>query len=75
VKVSTIQSAKGLDFAAVALVGLSMLPSSPEAADAERKLTYVGLTRARDALLATYCKESAFVRDLLECAGGGGRKL
>lgn len=66
VKVSTIHSAKGLDFAAVAMVGVSLLPTSPEHEEAERKLVYVGLTRARDSLLVTYCKESKFVRELLD---------
>jgi hypothetical protein len=68
VKVSTIHSAKGLDFAAVAMVGVSLLPSSPASADAERKLVYVGLTRARESLFITWCKESQFVRELIEGA-------
>jgi hypothetical protein len=67
VKVSTIHSAKGLDFAAVAMVGISMLPSGPERADIERKLVYVGLTRARNALLITYCKESQFIQEIKQC--------
>lgn len=67
VKVSTIHSAKGLDFAAVAVVGLSLLPSSPEQAEVERKLVYVGLTRARNQLLITHCKDSQFVVDLKQC--------
>ncbi|KAF0249698.1 MAG: DNA/RNA helicase [bacterium] len=64
VKVSTIHSAKGLDFAAVAVVGLSLLPSSPEQTEVERKLVYVGLTRARNQLLITHCKDSQFVIEL-----------
>lgn len=67
VKVSTIHSAKGLDFAAVALVGLSLLPSSAEQAEVERKLVYVGLTRARNELLITHCKNSQFIVDLKKC--------
>jgi superfamily I DNA/RNA helicase len=67
VKVSTIHSAKGLDFAAVALVGLSLLPSSIEQAEVERKLVYVGLTRARNELLITHCKDSQFIVDLKKC--------
>lgn len=67
VKVSTIHSAKGLDFAAVAVVGLSLLPSSPEQEEVERKLVYVGLTRARNQLLITHCKDSQFVIDLKQC--------
>lgn len=68
VKVSTIHSAKGLDFAAVALVGLSLLPSSAEQAEVERKLVYVGLTRARNELLITHCKDSQFIVDLKQCS-------
>lgn len=67
VKVSTIHSAKGLDFAAVALVGLSLLPSSTEEIEVERKLVYVGLTRARNELLITHCKDSQFIVDLKQC--------
>jgi len=67
VKVSTIHSAKGLDFAAVALVGLSLLPSSAEQTEVERKLVYVGLTRARNELLITHCKNSQFIVDLKQC--------
>jgi superfamily I DNA and RNA helicase len=67
VKVSTIHSAKGLDFAAVAMVGISMLPSAPDNTDMERKLIYVGLTRARHTLLITHCKDSQFILELKEC--------
>jgi hypothetical protein len=67
VKVSTIHSAKGLDFAAVAVVGLSLLPSSIEQTEVERKLVYVGLTRARNQLLITYCKNSQFILELKDC--------
>lgn len=67
VKVSTIHSAKGLDFAAVAVVGLSLLPSSTKQVEVERKLVYVGLTRARNQLLITYCKNSQFILELKEC--------
>ncbi|MBX7223506.1 MAG: AAA family ATPase [Blastocatellia bacterium] len=66
VKVSTIHSAKGLDFDAVALVGVSLLPSREGDAELERKLVYIGLTRARRRLLITWCKPSQFVRELLK---------
>ncbi|MBX7224376.1 MAG: AAA family ATPase [Blastocatellia bacterium] len=66
VKVSTIHSAKGLDFDAVALVGVSLLPSPEGDAALERKLVYIGLTRARRRLLITWCKPSQFVRELLK---------
>jgi hypothetical protein len=69
VKVSTIHSAKGLDFGVVAIVGISMLPSSSERADMERKLIYVGLTRARHTLLITHCKDSQFILELKSCIG------
>ncbi|HNG94677.1 MAG TPA: 3'-5' exonuclease, partial [Acidobacteriota bacterium] len=64
VKVSTIHSAKGLDFDTVVMVGVSLLPSSETAADLERKLVYIGLTRARRQLVVTWCKESAFVAEM-----------
>lgn len=67
VKVSTIHSAKGLDFAAVAMVGIALLPASDQEIDQDRKLIYVGLTRARKYLLITYCKETQFILELKAC--------
>jgi len=61
----TLHSAKGLEFPVVFITGLEegMLPHSrslddPEQMAEERRLSYVGLTRAKDRLILTY----AFVR-------------
>ena len=52
VTISTIHSAKGLDFAHVFLLGLDGLnPNSPR----HRRLAYVGMTRARESLVLGVC--------------------
>lgn len=59
----TIHSAKGLEFPSVFLVGLEegVFPGFrsigfPEELEEERRLCYVGITRARDALYVTHAK-------------------
>lgn len=62
VTISTIHAAKGLEFNHVFLVGCSegLLPyGSPEPGDAleeERRLMYVGITRAQDSLHVSYAR-------------------
>jgi DNA helicase-2/ATP-dependent DNA helicase PcrA len=62
VALSTLHSAKGLEWEAVFLVGLSegLLPinyaKTPAAIDEERRLFYVGITRARRRLLLSWSR-------------------
>jgi DNA helicase-2/ATP-dependent DNA helicase PcrA len=65
VTVSTIHAAKGLEFAHVFIVGCSegLIPfASPAAGDAleeERRLLYVGVTRAGDSLHLSFSRGTA----------------
>ncbi|MCP4228861.1 MAG: UvrD-helicase domain-containing protein [bacterium] len=72
VKLMTLHTAKGLEFPAVFIVGLEqrLLPhinsmGSTEEVEEERRLCYVGITRAMDFLTLTYCVERS-VRGISE---------
>jgi DNA helicase-2/ATP-dependent DNA helicase PcrA len=63
VALMTLHAAKGLEFAVVFIVGLEegTFPhersmSSPEELEEERRLCYVGITRAKERLYLTYCR-------------------
>ncbi|PJM79305.1 ATP-dependent helicase [Bifidobacterium scaligerum] len=62
VTISTIHAAKGLEFKHVFLIGCSEgllpfgAPESSEALEEERRLMYVGITRAEDSLQLSYAK-------------------
>jgi superfamily I DNA/RNA helicase len=65
ISVSTIDSAKGLDYACVFLIGLDEFDRG-ELADAEiRRLVYAGITRARHRLFIPFLKRTAMIEDLL----------
>ena len=62
VQLMTLHAAKGLEFAMVFLVGMEegILPHKssyliPHGIEEERRLAYVGLTRAKEDLVITYC--------------------
>ncbi len=66
VSVSTIHSAKGLDYAVVFVVGLDLLEAgSPWDEDQIRSLTYVALTRARYYLFVPYVDQNGVIGALL----------
>lgn len=66
VTITTIHSAKGLDFACVFLIGLdSMEPGERWAQEQIDSLAYVGITRARYRLEIPFTKKSALIERLL----------
>jgi hypothetical protein len=72
VKLSTIESVKGMEFRLVFLVGLEMLPR-PERDEAdERKLVYVGITRAQDRLYVLGAERAGFFKELVELVEAQG---
>jgi len=66
VRLMTIHAAKGLEFPAVIVTGLDMLPSPMEPDELrDGNLLYVGLTRAMDHLVVTWAGRSAFTERVL----------
>lgn len=65
VKLSTIDSSKGLDFQAVFMIKVDLMPF-PLEKDVEREvsLMYIGMTRAKEYLYLSYSDESDFTKYL-----------
>ena len=73
VRLSTLHAAKGLEFPHVFLVGLEegLLPHREAIAagnvDEERRLMYVGLTRAQRSVHLSYCRKRKRAGETVEC--------
>jgi ATP-dependent DNA helicase Rep len=73
VRLSTLHAAKGLEFPHVCLVGLEegLLPHREAVAsgnvDEERRLLYVGLTRAQRSVHLSYCRKRKRAGESVEC--------
>jgi len=65
VAISTIYSAKGLDFACVFLIGLDTFDEVQMTRDQINRLTYVGMTRARYQLFIPYIHKTPVIEKLL----------
>ncbi len=69
IKISTIDSAKGLDFRAVFIVNIESMPFPlEEVEEREVALFYIGMTRALEWLHLTYSGDSTFTKYLDEVA-------
>lgn len=63
VKISTIESSKGLDFQAVFIVNVDNMPFAlEEDIEREASLLYIGMTRAKEFLCLSYSGESEFTQ-------------
>jgi hypothetical protein len=67
VTISTIHSAKGLDYACVFLVGLDEIEPDGWPEQQVRNLVYVGITRARHRLFIPYVAETEVISELCRC--------
>ena len=67
ISISTIHSAKGLDYACVFLVGLDQVDPGVWTEDQIRRLVYVAITRARHRLFIPYVNETDMITSLLSC--------
>ena len=70
VAISTIHSAKGLDYSVVFLLGLDFLTPKGWTEDQIANLTYVGITRARYQLIIPYINQTPLI-DRIQTALAG----
>ena len=67
ISISTIHSAKGLDYACVFLMGLDQLEPGVWSEAQIKRLVYVAITRARHRLFIAYVEETRLISELISC--------
>jgi hypothetical protein len=70
-KLLTIESCKGLEFRVVFMVGLEKLPRPIKPIEVERRMAYVGLTRAQDELHVLYLQAKGFAGEMRRLGSNG----
>jgi hypothetical protein len=65
ISISTVNSAKGLDYACVFLVGLDEFGREGQPVDEIRGMVYTAITRARHRLFIPYVRNTGLVEDIL----------
>jgi len=70
VTISTIHSAKGLDYSVVFLLGLDYLTPKGWIEDQIANLTYVGITRARYRLIIPYINQTPLIDKIQKALAG-----
>jgi superfamily I DNA/RNA helicase len=73
VKLTTLHASKGLEFHAVAIVGLQAVPDPRNTEDEEWRLLYVAMTRATHRLVLAGCGASGAVEKVAGVLGNAAR--
>lgn len=69
IKLITMHSSKGLEFAVVCIPGIGYMPNQHSTAEEEARLLYVGMTRAIEQLILTSDRSSQFTSRLESVLG------
>ncbi len=64
VNILSVQSSKGLEFRSVIFLGVGQMDDSEAQAEQNRKLLYVGMTRAKERLMITASGTNGFTERL-----------
>lgn len=75
VKLLTVESSKGLEFRIVFFLGVDNMPRIGREEDSERKLVYVGMTRAQDLLYILFRNRNNFINEIEDAVRNVGTEV